>query len=553
MMKSPSVNDAVAALRKKIRSMPFALAMMASICLLTAPQLANASIYSDTYTLQTANQSMWGAGTQAGWSYNSGFLGGQWGSYAGNAPVSFGVNAMTDHWLTGRNGAAVSANSSGQVGVAVNANANGGAVAVILPVSTQLNISDPVSGVFRVSGVNTIGNGASISTVAPSFQAGVNGIINLDTSISAIGCVVGICTGSTTSANLNPGQFSIVGLNTANDKPLSAFGVDLPMVSYGNSLDITAGVQTVGHVTLNQWNDATGGNVSGGTLSMSNNQTILNLAANLTGIAQFALGFPVDVLNPSIDLGVADIKGTLLDVQAGVNLGITQSFSFDPDLQVTLVFDQPVSELQQVFTGYTTTESCTEKDYWFFIVKDCKTTTTANYVQAWVNQGNTVTINLAQAADLEFTGAVGSLLSRTYSIVDAADFTSNTLLSIDPMVAIKAGCLGLELKGGLGGINQCAYDSTYATTGLANVSIFAQTFALGGFDSASFDFAPAARNSLNVSPPFAPNGGDVPEPETLLLTTLGLLALAFTRSKTQWTQRLNAGALAPNCVAPTHA
>jgi hypothetical protein len=445
----------------------------------------------------------------------------------------------------------VSANSSGQVGVAVNANANGGAVAVILPVSTQLNISDPVSGVFRVSGVNTIGNGASISTKAPSFQAGVNGIINLDTSISAIGCALGICDGSTSSANLNPGQFSIVGLNTANNNPLSAFGVNIPGVSYGNSLGITAGVQTVGHVTLNQWNDATGGNVSGGTLSMSNNQTILNLAANLTGIAQFALGFPVDVLNPSIDLGVATIGGTLLDVQAGVNLGITQSFSFDPDLQVTLVFDQPVRELQQVITGYTTTESCTFN--WWSFQETCTTTSTPNYGQAWVDQGKTVTINLAQAADLEFTGTVGSLLSRTYSIVDAADFTSNTLLSIDPMVAIKAGCLGLELKYGLGGINQCAYDSTYATTGLANVSIFAQTFALGGFDSASFDFAPAARNSLNVSPPFAPNGGDVPEPETLLLTTLGLLALAFTRSKTQSPQRLNAGALATNCVAPTHA
>jgi hypothetical protein len=390
--------------------------------------------------------------------------------------------------------------------------------------------------VFRVSGVNTIGNGASIKTVAPSFQAGVDGIINLNNSFSVIGCTIGLgCTSSDSSANVNPGQFSIVGLNSANTKPLSAFGVDVPMVGYGKQLAIAGGV---GVVTPYKLNDVSGGSVSGSTLSMSYNQTMLTVEADLTKIAQSVLGVGYDLLNSTlVDVKGASVTGTLLNAKAGVNLGITQSFSFDPDMQVTLVFDQPVSELQQVIVGYSAASECVDVPYWGSICYPV--TPTPIYGQGWVNVGNSVTINLNQGKDLEFTGAVGSLLSRTYSIVDAADFTSNTLLSIDPKGAVQAGCFTFKLPLGLGKYNPCLYADDFRTTDLANVSVYSQTFALGGFDSASFDFAPAARNSLNVSPPFAPNGGDVPEPETLLLTTVGLLALAFTRSKTQWTQRLN--------------
>jgi hypothetical protein len=560
MIKSPTAGTTDATLRTKfdkvsrakaVRPTTLAMAIVTSLYLFATPQFANATVYSDTYTLQTTNQSMWAPGAQAAWSYNSGFQGGAWGTYAGSAPVSGGVNAITGSsnatitpavpgipgyctstpWgdvctpaIPGipavtadtRTGAAVTIQSSGKVGVVATASANGGAVAVILPVSTQLNISDPLNGVFHVSGVNTIGSGASISTVAPSFQAGVSGVINLDNKFSGTGCVVFAgCSSSSSNVNVDPGQFSIVGLNTANTKPLSAFGVNVPMVAYGNPQGITAGAQTVGYVTPYQLSDASGGSVSGGTLSMSNNQTLLNVAADLTGIAQFALDFPVDVLNPSIDLGVATIAGTLLDVQAGVNLGITQSFSFDPNLQVTLVFDEPVSELEQVITSYAQNELCFNTGFGQMCVPVGGTHPV--YGQAWVDVGNSVTINLAQGADLKFTGAVGNLLSRTYSLANVSDFTSNTLLSIDPMVAIQAGCFDISLKLNLGGYNHCAYDNTYATTGLANISVAKQTFELGGFNTASFDFAP--------------NGGDVPEPETLLLTALGLLALALTRSK----------------------
>jgi hypothetical protein len=503
-----------------LRKVPLVLALSSIYAFGTA--YAVPVVYDNTFTLATSNQSIYGSGAQPSWGYDSGFQGAQWGTYAGNSPVSTGVNAISGSdvcvWggacVDTRTGAAINMSSSGRVGVDVTAQALGGSVSVTLPMSTQLTFGDKNSnGVFHVSGSQQVNTGGVIAATGPSFKAGVNGVINLDNSVSAEGCFIGAgCSTSSSDLNIDPGKFSLVGLDTTQTKPFSAFGLGLPVFKYGKQYDyrkdgsicavgsstdcvttagtpvsVTVGTPKLATFALDKPQDFSGGTLSGSTLSASHNETVTTVNADLTGILQSVLGSPVDILNPSINFGFASLNGSLLDAQAGVNLGLTQNLGFTPDLDVTLTFDVPVYEL---IGGHL------------------------------VNQGNSVTFNLAEGADLSFNGADGHLLNWTYSMSGGNQFTSSFGLSIDPDFQISAACIDLELSLGLGGTgNQCAYSNTFNTTNLLDINVDSQDFALGGFDTASFS---------QDSPP---GGNTTPEPGTLSLVGLAIAGMVQVERK----------------------
>jgi hypothetical protein len=452
-----------------------------------------------------------------------------------------------------RTGAAITLSSSGQVGIDVHAQANGGAIAVVLPVQTSLKIDDLGFGKFHVGGTNSVGAGASISATAPSFKAGVDGIINIDNSISATGCFIGAgCSTSSADININPGQFSIVGLDTTATKPFSAFGIDIPQVKFGKEIPIRAGTETpectasknnpgqqalienglvddpcasgplaapvVAVLKVDKLTDHTGGSMIGDTLTLSSNTPVLRVTADLTGIAQYALGSPVDVLNPSLDLKVATVTGSLIDVQAGIQLGLSQVFGFTPDLLATLTFDRDVLQYEQQQIGETVSESFDFGCWLGFANYECdgfnRVTRTPVYGMVAVNKGHTVTVDLEKGADFAFVGGGGGdLLSRVYSVGNGANFNSNSLISIDPTMPIRAACFDLELKLGLGGTgNHCVLDETFGTTDLVDVSVFNNTFELTGFNDASFE------SDFRVG---------VPEPGSIFLISIGLFGLAY--------------------------
>lgn len=506
------------------------LAILGVFFLAGQPALASLlTSYSDSYTLKTTNQSMWSSGNQASWNFNSGLLGGAWGTYAGNSPVSKGVNAITGSAnaviipgvcfgllgctsdVTGdtRTGASVNVTSSGQAGVVVTAHANGGAIGAVLPMTTVLQFDDRGAGKFHIGGTNAIGPGANITSSAPSFKAGIDGVINMENHIAATGCVIGAgCSSTSRDANLLAGQFNILAIDTTKTKPISAFGADLSIFEFNKDISIRAGgvscpsgdcqsvpVSTpqVAVARLDRLLDHSNASLSGNTLSMSNNQTVVSLTADITGILQYAMGVPFDALNPAIDLGVASVTGSVVDVRAGINLGITQSFDFVPRLLATLTFDKPVGRWISI-------PSLSDRLYWDYL-------------------GYTVTVDFNSVGqDFQFVGGeMGNLLDRKYWIEDGDNFTNKTQLSIDPTVPIKAGCFQGSLSG-LGSFDTCGYDHEFKTTDLFDVSGFNRGFNLGGFNVADF----ATLNEI-----IDPNA--VPEPGSIALFSVGLFFLAALR------------------------
>ena len=418
-----------------LKRSPCQLALIGLFTVAAPAAMAAPLTFNDSYTLSTTNQSMWAPGGQAQWSYDSGFVGGAWGTYAGNAPVGGGISAITGSenemitpripgipsshvpstrtctstawgdvctpelgnydipgtpdipatYADTRSGAALGISSSGRVGVDVKAQANGGAIGVVVPVQTALQIADKGNGIFHVS-ANSVIAGASITSTAPSFKAGVDGIINLDNEFSATGCIIGAgCSSTNATVNLDAGQFSLVGLDTTQAKPFSAFGLGIPQVKYDREIIVRAGAESsecsaskasagqsaliengvvpdpcatgplaqpaIGVLKVSKLADNTASNLSGTTLSLNSNQAVLRVTADLTGIAQYALGAPVDILNPELNLKVATVRGSIIDVQAGVSLGMSQKFDFTPTLMATLEFDRDVEQWRNVVVG----------------------------------------------------------------------------------------------------------------------------------------------------------------------------------------------------------
>ena len=108
-------------------------------------------------------------------------------------------------------------------------------------------------------------------------------------------------------------------------------------------------------------------------------------------------------LEPALDVGPGSIGGVVVNLQGGVDLGMSQSLSFDADFQVTLTFDQAVT---MTYRGQTLAPS------------------------------KTVSFDLDEGADLVFAGTAGRLLNRTYSLSEDSQMTNSTALSIDPLFEI---------------------------------------------------------------------------------------------------------------------
>lgn len=378
-----------------------------------------------------------------------------------------------------RTGGSAEVKTSGALGFNVKAAADGGGLGMVLPYQTMLTVPDRfVAGqLLRVGGSgNLINNGsASLAVDAPSFNGSVNGIINTTNKLSGTGCFIGAgCDSAITDANIDK-TIAILAVDTTKAAPATALDglLTLPVV-LGQDLPITVGAQTVGHVTISAPTDKSGGSVYGNTLRLDTNETLLRTTADFGGIAQLALGVPIDVLQPSIDiLGVVSVGATVLNLQGGVNFGLSQALSFEANVDVTLTFDQDMFNGQGQMIG------------------------------------KSITFDLGSSTDIMFAIAP-TMLSYSYAIGSDSLFTNDTSISVDPLFAIKAGCVNLSVAGGvLADIEECAFDKEFSTTNLVQASVYNNSFEIEGFNTFS--------RSVVL----------VPEPNTYAMLLAGLAGLGF--------------------------
>jgi hypothetical protein len=316
---------------------------------------------------------------------------------------------------------------------------------------------------------------------------------------------------------------------------VSIFGLDVPQISFDEEYvyrfgelpcqgpatsdgqapkcDTTPfGTPALGVVKIDSLQDYAGGSISGNTLSLTKNQPVLRVTADITGLAQQALGFTVDVLNPSLSLspfGTANFKS--LNIQAGLQFGLTQEFDFTPRVLTLLEFDKPVTEYVRQLDYYECLVSIPEYLGGGCLIED-KSKPVYKIVQ--IDRGTSVLVDLARGADLKFTGAQGQLVERTYMMASNSMLTSDARLSIDPTLPIAVGCMDFDSNvPGFNPDSLCAFEEDFRTTDLASFSVFKKTFSLQGFDMASF----AAGGPGGGDPPL-----NVPEPSSLWLLMLAL-------------------------------
>lgn len=502
----------------------------ALVALGCAPALA--ADYLDTFTLSTQGQSPWAAGGASGWSYNSGFLGGSWGSYAGAAPVGFGLNAMTGSanyhvpntggqlsgtnplwtaWDTfgrlgpeptktilidnpipyttidTRTGVDLGAKSSGKLGITVNASAGAGSLNLDLPFEVKLNAPEQAAkgSVFSLWGSAKLLNTAAFDISAPYFAGAINAQIDTVSQIGATGCLAGVCTSIAAGPEVHA-NFEAASFDTRATQALKVVGQPInniylnqpgPIVTYKGD--------QIGDLTLFAPQNRAGGVVAGNEVKLLTAEPAIELNLDITAITLTML--PVaPPLSAQLALpGVGKIGAVALEETATVKATLDHAVSFAAGVTVTLEFDQ-------IIEGYSLQSGRK--------IPGAPTNTVVFDLDDNFTQENTVYL---------FPFAEGHLVSRSYSVDDDSTLSNVVKMTLDRELSAKAGCFNFEAPG-QSSIDYCAFDRTRTNPERLEFDVYDTQFALTGFNSVTYA---------------------VPEPSTyaLLLAGLGAIGLRARR------------------------
>jgi hypothetical protein len=478
----------------------------------------------------------------------------------GNPPAATIDNPIPGQYIDTRTGLQGGIETSGEAGIIPWVEATAGGVDVALPFSATIDIPDAIGAgqTFTIATSYAVQNMASITANAPSFKAGVDGIFNSDNDLFGTACVIlAGCAEGETPADVKPGRFGIVSIDTSEDNFLRVFGgergdgslgvpgiaFDDVQIFYAPTPENPDGVDDditpkkipsprLGDFTVSNPQDFTGGVVTDNQLGLTTNQTLLSLNASITGIGELALASP-GILSNKIEIaGPIAIEYTLLDVAAGPRLGVQQDFSLDPNAFVRLEFDKPVVQrtpptivrvprlVYEEYCVYEFLGTCFGTAQRPRIVYDDVVIPGSETVS------NVVEIALGDSLELSFLGGVGNIVNREYFLKDPT-FSNRTGATIDPGLKVEIGCIGIDI---ITADRLCALEEDFKTAGLINLNLFDDSWTLGGFGTAAF------ADTIMLAAADVPGGGPtdgnrVPAPPVIFLLAGGLLLLGAARRR----------------------
>lgn len=475
----------------------------------------------DGLQFQSTGQSMWGPGNAPGLSIDR-FLGVQWndsatlGGIAGSVfvtTVEFPVAELPSGWechgflcsgghfhnpggitiheanitVDTRAGAKVDVNTNGKVGFQFGMSADSGSVDTEVEFAANLLVpeaGDLIKGEFFDLNPNSVLAGGQLATNFPELSASLDAIVGVRASATATACLppLGCADSSTGQLGFADQVVPLVSFNENSNGQIKILGqLDPTLFQFDSEISIPgASGGSLGGVTVHVPDiNATGG-VAGNSLTASGEDDLLKVTADLDGLALAPLGLPGGGVG--VDVGILSMSADLIDIDMGPIMKIVQDFEFEPSLWVDLVFDNPV-----LIAGLTVPQM--------------------TWSGAWSSLPS-----IALLSDQ-------TLVTPTFSLQGL--FTNNTSLGIDGIFqldilkaafALQAFGLSFDL-GQIGPLVQFLERSNLFNT----PPLFSNTYSLGGFNQVTGDS-------------FLLSAARVPEPGSLVLLAIGLLALTLLKA-----------------------
>jgi hypothetical protein len=243
--------------------------------------------------------------------------------------------------LTVENGAAATAKTSGKIGLEFSVEADAGSLDTDAAFDAQLVVPDEVRPLefFALTSVATAGP-QQFETTFPNLEARADFVIDISAEIGGEVCVASACVSGTEQLGTNGevrqelislnqdgnGQFRLLGDDNLTPSAFN-FGTPIPFGTFGN-------------VTLEIPNLTTTSVVDGEKLVSSGAADVLDIKADLDGIATTLMGLPP--LGAELNAGIFSASYDLLSLEFGPVVEILQDFEAEVMLMADLTFSSPV-------------------------------------------------------------------------------------------------------------------------------------------------------------------------------------------------------------------
>jgi PEP-CTERM motif len=383
-----------------------------------------------------------------------------------------------------RTGGTASASTSGNVGLLLGAQLDSGSVNATVSYSTAIETPDEIftNTFFSLTPTQQLVGPQSLTTNLSEASAYVDAYLGTQANLSATGCFFGLgCSSGNTSVGFGTQTAELISFNRDSSGEISILDVAAPAAfQFGDPVD----VGPYGSATFYVPDLNANGGLSGGILQASGASDFIDVNVDLDNILTSALGLP-GLLGTSVSAGPLNVGYDIIDVSAGLDFDIEQAFTLDPSLIAQLDFDHPV-----FMDGYIDPVT--------------------SWIGAW-GEIPDVALHDQQAVNVTPTFYLDALFNNDTTIGVDGTFDVAALAA---SFSVEAFGLSVDI-GELGPLYEYAASIDLFTF----PTLYSNEFALGGFSQ-------IAGNTFTL------RTTAVPEPGSLLLLALGLIALSLHRRRT---------------------